>query len=127
MDPVTGAALITTGGKLLEGLFSPSVKKQLKWQRESDQKMADWQAGRLGAIKPQQPYFQSGNLPQLAPAAYNAVMGNLMQRMGPEMLTKWGISAAPQAAAPTRVVPQNIPTRGPVFFGRDKLLQQYGV
>ena len=136
MNPLISSALIKTGGDLLGALFAPSVKKKLKWQRESDQKMADWQAGKItSTLKPATPYYQSGNLPQLGDASMRAVMGNLMQRLGPEMLAKWGINPmAPPAPAPAVPAPAATPATpyGPMsrqpqgFPGQDVLLRRYG-
>jgi hypothetical protein len=133
MDPLLGSALIQTGGQLLGALFSPSVKKQLKWQRESEQKQMAWKAGQItNTLKPTTPYYQSGNLPQLGDASMRAVMGNLAQRMGPEMMAKWGISPmAPPAPAPQTVMPpvgpmapgMRPPMRG--FPGQDILMRRY--
>jgi len=132
MDPLIGASLISTGGGLLEALFSPSVKKQLKWGRESEQKMADWRAGKIAStLKPTTPYYTSGNLPQLGDASMRAVMGNLAQRMGPEMMAKWGINPmappAPQTVAPP-VGPMVPGVRPPMpgFPGQEVLLKRYG-
>ena len=137
MDPLIGAALIKTGGDLISGLFAPSVKKKLKWQRESEQKQMAWKAGQVtSALKPTMPYYQSGNLPQLGDASMRAVMGNLAQRMGPEMMAKWGIS--PMAPAPVAPAPQTVmPPVGPMapgirppaqgFPGQDVLLRRYGM
>ena len=133
MDPLLGSALIQTGGQLLGALFSPSVKKQLKWQRESEQKQMAWKAGQItNTLKPQTPYYQSGNLPQLGDASMRAVMGNLAQRMGPEMMAKWGISPMAPAVAPAPV-PQATPPVTPAgavggqFPGQDMLLRKYGL
>ena len=136
MDPLIGAALVKTGGDLLGSLFAPSTKKKLKWERESAQKMADWQAGKItSTLKPATPYYQSGNLPQLGSTAMSAVMGNLMQRLGPEMLAKWGINPmappAPAVPAPQTVMPPVGPmapgVRPPMqgFPGQDVLLRRY--
>ena len=133
MDPMTLASLIQTGSGLLGALFTPSPKKQMKWQRESDQKQMAWKAGKVtSALKPTTPYYQSGNLPQLGDASMRAVMGNLAQRMGPEMMAKWGISPMAPAVAPT--VPGAMPTQlGPAqppmpvqgFPGQNMLLKRY--
>lgn len=133
MDPLLGASLIQTGGGLLGALFSPSVKKQLKWQRESDQKQMAWKAGQIAStLKPQAPYYQSGNLPQLGDASMRAIMGNLAQRMGPEMMAKWGINpmTPPVAPAVTGGMPPRLgPVRPPMptqgFPGQDMLLRRY--
>jgi hypothetical protein len=119
---------------LISGLFAPSVKKKLKWQRESDQKQMAWKAGQVAStLKPKTPYYQSGNLPQLGDASMRAVMGNLMQRLGPEMLAKWGINPMAPPAAPVVAPP---PMAGPVtpagaiggqFPGQDMLLRKYGL
>lgn len=129
MDPLIGAALIKTGGDLLGSLFAPSPKKKLKWQRESDQKQMAWKAGQIAStLKPATPYYQSGNLPQLGDASMRAVMGNLAQRMGPELMAKWGINpmapapVAP-AAAPVGAMPR--PARG--FPGQEILMRRYQV
>jgi len=135
MDPLLGSALIQTGGQLVGALFSPSVKKQLKWQRESEQKQMAWKAGKItSALKPTTPYYQSGNLPQLGDASMRAVMGNLAQRMGPEMMAKWGISPMAPPVAPTvpgAMPPQLGPARPPMpaqgFPGQDMLLRKYGL
>ena len=135
MDPLIGAGLIKTGGDLLGALFAPSVKKKLKWQRESDQKQMAWKAGQItNTLKPTTPYYQSGNLPQLGDASMRAVMGNLAQRMGPEMMAKWGISPMAPAVAPTVpgvMPPQLGPARPPMptqgFPGQDMLLRKYGL
>ena len=135
MDPLLGSALIQTGGQLLGALFSPSVKKQLKWQRESAQKQMAWKAGQVtSALKPTTPYYQSGNLPQLGDASMRAIMGNLAQRMGPEMMAKWRINpmAPPVApAVPGAMPPQLGPARPPMpmqgFPGQDMLLRRYGL
>jgi len=136
MDPLIGAALIKTGGDLLSGLFAPSPKKKLKWQRESEQKQMAWKAGQItNTLKPQTPYYQSGNLPQLGDASMRAVMGNLAQRMGPEMMAKWGIN--PMAPPPVAPAPQTVmPPVGPMvpgmrppaqgFPGQEVLLRRYG-
>jgi len=133
MDPLIGAALIKTGGDLISGLFAPSVKKKLKWQRESEQKQMAWKAGQItNTLKPQTPYYQSGNLPQLGDASMRAVMGNLAQRMGPEMMAKWGISPMAPAVAPAvpgAMPPQLGPARPPMpvqgFPGQDILMRRY--
>jgi hypothetical protein len=104
MGPLVASALIKTGGDLLSGLFAPSPKKKMQWERENAQKMATWRAGQVtSALKPQTPYYTSGNLPQLGTASMQAVMGNLARRMGPELMAKWGINPAvtpPPAPAP---------------------------
>jgi len=135
MDPFLGASLVNLGGGVLDAIFSPSQKKQLKWQRESDQKMADWQAGKLQQIKPRNPYYESGNLPQLGDSAMKAVMGNLMSRLGGDTLSKWGIgpTAAPAQAPATQVPPPAAMPPGPMpqrprgFPGQDILMRRYGV
>jgi hypothetical protein len=135
MDPLLGSALIQTGGGLLGALFSPSVKKQLKWQRESDQKQMAWKAGKIAStLKPQTPYYSSGNLPQLGDASMRAIMGNLAQRMGPELMAKWGINPMAPPVAPANVTggmpPQLGPAQPPMptqgFPGQDMLLRKYG-
>lgn len=129
---LVGSALIKTGGDLLGALFAPSVKKQLKWQRESEQKQMAWKAGQVAStLKPKTPYYQSGNLPQLGDASMRAVMGNLMQRLGPEMLAKWGINpmAQPTAPAPaaTPATPYGPMARPPQGFpGQEILARRYG-
>ena len=132
MDPMTLASLIQTGSGLLGALFTPSPKKQMKWQRESDQKQMSWKAGKVtSALKPTTPYYQSGNLPQLGDTSMRAVMGNLAQRMGPEMMAKWGIS--PMAPAPQTVMPpvgpmapgMRPPAQG--FPGQEILMRRYGL
>ena len=128
MDPLLGSALIQTGGGLLNALFAPSPAKKLRLERENAQKMATWQAGKItSALKPTAPYYQSGNLPQLGDASMRAVMGNLAQRMGPEMMARWGINpTVPPAQAPVPAVniPRNLPTG---FPGQDILLKRYGM
>jgi len=136
MDPVITAALAKTGGDLIASLFAPSVKKQLKWQRESEQKQAAWKAGQVAsALKPATPYYQSGNLPQLGSAAMQAVMGNLAQRMGPELMAKWGINpaaapvqaqAAPLVGMPGRPVIPGMAQQPQGFPGQELLLRRYG-
>ena len=133
MDPMTLASLIQTGSGLLGALFTPSPKKQMKWQRESDQKQMAWKAGKItSTLKPTTPYYQSGNLPQLGDASMRAVMGNLAQRMGPEMMAKWGISPMAPAVAPTvpgAMPPHLGPARPPMpvqgFPGQNMLLKRY--
>ena len=140
MDPLIGAALVKTGGDLISGLFAPSPKKKLQWERENAQKMATWKAGQVtSALKPTTPYYQSGNLPQLGTASMQAVMGNLAQRFGPELMAKWGINPmAPAPAAPGGMPPQLGPARLPMpaapmappaqgFPGQDMLLRRYGL
>ena len=126
MDPLLGSALIQTGGGLLNALFAPSPAKKLRLERENAQKMATWQAGKItSALKPTAPYYQSGNLPQLGDASMRAVMGNLAQRMGPELMAKWGISptmAPPLAPATAPGLP---PPNLPAFPGQDLLLKRY--
>jgi len=130
MDPLTLSSLISLGGGLIKGLISPSPKKQLKWQRESDQQMSDWQAGKIESkLKPALPYYQSGNLPMLGGNAMAAVMGNLAQRLGPEMLAKWGITLPqqpgqlPPSRPATPLLPEPRRPRG--FPGQDILMQRY--
>jgi len=91
-----------------------------------------WKAGKVtSALKPTTPYYQSGNLPQLGDASMRAVMGNLAQRMGPEMMAKWGIS--PMAPAPQTVMPpvgpmapgMRPPAQG--FPGQEILMRRYGL
>lgn len=126
MDPLIGASLVNLGGGFLNALLQPSLSKQLRLQRESDQKQADWSAGRVtAALKPQTPYYQSGNLPQLGTASMQAVMGNLAQRLGPEVLAKWGINPAVPAPAPAQ--PPAAPPQAPRFAGEDRLRKRYGV
>lgn len=140
MDPMTLSALITTGSGLLGALMTPSPKKKMQWERENAQKMATWQAGQVtSTLKPKTPYYQSGNLPQLGAASMQAVMGNLMQRFGPEMLAKWGINPAvqpPTAAAPAppagqAFIPPPAAPAGPMarqpqgFPGQEILLKRY--
>lgn len=143
MDPLIGAALVKTGGDLISGLFAPSPKKKMQWERENAQKMATWKAGQVtSALKPTTPYYQSGNLPQLGTASMQAVMGNLAQRFGPELMAKWGISPtappAPAPASPGGMPPQLGPARLPMpaapmaqpaqgFPGQDMLLRRYGL
>jgi len=144
IDPVVGAALVKTGGDLISALFAPSPKKKMQWERESAQKMGDWRAGKItSTLKPKTPYYTSGNLPQLGDASMRAVMGNLAQRMGPEMMAKWGISPmAPPAPAPQTVVPPvgpstqkfyppvaaaGLPGQPQGFPGQDILMRRYGL
>lgn len=142
MAPLAGlplAALITTGGGLLEALFSPSEKKKLKWQTDAMKGMEGWRAGQIESrLKPKTPYYQSGNLPQLGATSMQAVMGNLMQRLGPETLAKWGINPQAQQAprVPQQMPPQQAPMLpGPMpggpqatggFPGQELLLRKYG-
>lgn len=128
MGPLIGAALVKTGGDLLGSLFAPSPAKKLRLQRENEQKLREWSAGKItGALKPATPYYSSGNLPQLGSTAMSAVMGNLMQRLGPEMLAKWGINPTPSPVTTPSPLP-NYTVGGvkPGFPGQDVLLKRYG-
>jgi hypothetical protein len=124
---MTLAALVQTGSGLLGALVAPSEKKKLQWERENAQKMADWKSERVTSIlKPKTPYYTSGNLPQLGDASMRAVMGNLAQRLGPEMMAKWGISPmAPAAPVPPALPagPRTFPAQG--FPGQDILMKRY--
>lgn len=115
MDPLIGAGLLDLGGGILKGIFSPSVSKQLRLQRENEQKLREWSAGKITAsLRPKTPYYTSGNLPQLGDASMRAVMGNLASRLGPEMLAKWGINPAVPALAPK--IPVTTGQRPPMQF-----------
>ena len=142
MNPFAAASLIQTGGGLLGALFAPSPAKKLRLERESAQKMADWRAGKIAStLKPKTPYYQSGNLPQLGDASMRAVMGNLAQRMGPELMAKWGINPMAQPApAPQTVMPpvgpmvpgvrppmQGFPGQPQGFPGQEILARRYGL
>jgi hypothetical protein len=113
---------------LLGALFTPSYKKQLALQVQAQEALKNWQLQQAATtLKPKTPYYQSPYLPALGDTTMRAVMGNLLQRMGPELLAKWGINptvSTPAAPATATGPAPNLPT-GPA--SANLLLQKYGL
>lgn len=87
MDPVTISALIGAGTSLAKGMFGKDEnEEQRKWL---DQRRRE----KISAFKPKTPYYETfKNLPALANTMQKMIYGNLGERLGPEMLQKWGIN-----------------------------------
>jgi len=128
MDPLLLASIVQAGGGLLGGLFGGASKAQeAKLQLRNAEALKQWEINKAAStLKPTTSYYQSPYLPALGETTMRAIMGNLAQRMGPDLLSKWGINtAAPfkqtPAVGPTYPAPQAQPA------DQNLLLKKYGL
>jgi len=113
MDPILLSGLISGGTSLLSGLLGGAAAKQ---KMKQEQKMRTWSADQVrNRLMPKTPYYNNPYLPALGDTAMRGVMGNLMQRLGPETAAKWGIDA-PDVM---KTVGANVP------FSQTQAAQQY--
>jgi len=80
---IAGASLLSS---ILGGLAAGKEKQKERQYAEELRKET------INALKPTIPYFQSNALPWLSDALQKAVLGNLENRVGQDILTRWGIN-----------------------------------
>lgn len=107
MDPLLLSVLAQAGGGLLSALFGESNAQKLQDQVNAQEQLKKFQIGQVqNLMKPTQPQYINPYASQLGTSTMQAIMGNLANRMGPDLLAKWGINPAvtPQSGLSTPAV-----------------------
>lgn len=95
IDPISAA--IMAGGSLLQGILGGIAKSQeLKHQQklleqQRQWKQQDWQKV-MDLLKPKTPLYEPQTIPALSYAVQKAIFGNLQERLGQDLLSRWGLN-----------------------------------
>ena len=93
MNPLLIASLAQAGGGLLSSIFGESYDQKLQAQEAAQEKLKSYSLGLANTLKPKQALYVNPYASQLGTSSMQAVMGNLAQRFGPELMAKWGIGS----------------------------------